>query len=56
MENHWAVKDRMTGELVSQHVYHDDAERAAKGDRYAIVPINQDKADPGLYRTNPCNK
>ena len=54
---HWKVRDRMTGETCSRHVYHDDAERRRKsGDRYVIVPINQDLDDPYRYRANPARE
>lgn len=50
---HWAVRDRITGSIKSRHVYHDDAEQKAKGDRCEIVPINAEHADPHRYRDNP---
>lgn len=50
---HWAIRDRMTGTIKSRHVYYDDAEHHARGDRYEIMPINAEHADPYRYQDNP---
>jgi hypothetical protein len=47
---HWAVVDRMTGEIRSRHIYHATAESHAKGLRYQAIPINIDIDEPYAYR------